>query len=52
MLRQVRHALFLGEILPDEAEGKPLSCDPGKTYERSASLRMASDSAAVYGQSR
>lgn len=25
---------------------------PGETYERSASLRMASDSAAAYGQVR
>ncbi len=31
---------------------KSLSCEPGESYERSASLRLASDSAAAYGQIR
>ena len=32
--------------------GKSLSCEPGEADERPASLRMTSDSAAAYGQSR
>ncbi len=34
------------------SKGRPLSCEPGETHERSASLRMVSDSAAGYGQIR
>ncbi len=38
---------LLGDIHP---KGRSLSREPGKTNERSTSLRMASDSAAAYGQ--
>ena len=31
---------------------KSLTCESGESYERSASLRMASNSAAAYGQVR
>ena len=51
-LRQEFHALAPGQVLAKEPEGSPLSCEPGEIYKHSASFRMASDSAATYGQVR